>query len=200
MASMSEPVPPTPVLPYDAQVEYLSAAGTQWIETSYCPNSATVIHARYYCPHKEDTPFAVRWTGANTYDTFGVYVSTSSKTIVYYGRFSSSKYTNVSISYSQVIDLTIGLSQITANSATYNITRSEFTSSYPLFIFCMNNMGTASMGAAMQLYSLTITEGEVTVMDLIPVRNDGVGYMYDRISGQLLGNSGNGAFTYGDDV
>ena len=35
---------------------------------------------------------------------------------------------------------------------------------------------------------------------MIPVRKDGVGYMYDKISGQLFGNAaGTGAFVIGPD-
>ena len=37
-------------------------------------------------------------------------------------------------------------------------------------------------------------------VDMIPVRKDGVGYMYDKISGQLFGNAaGKGAFVIGPD-
>lgn len=38
------------------------------------------------------------------------------------------------------------------------------------------------------------------VLDLIPVRVGDVGYMYDRVSGQLFGNSGTGAFIIGPDA
>lgn len=37
--------------------------------------------------------------------------------------------------------------------------------------------------------------------DLVPVRNNGIGYLYDKVSGQLFGNANSrGAFTYGNDV
>jgi hypothetical protein len=35
-------------------------------------------------------------------------------------------------------------------------------------------------------------------MDLIPVSKNGVGYLYDRISGTLYGNKGTSSFTLGD--
>lgn len=188
-----------PVLPYDAEVEYLQSAGTQWIETDYYPNDATVIQAKYLCNKKEKAPFAVRWSGASTYDTFGAYVASTSRATIYYGRFSDNKYANINVSSASAIELTIGLNQIKLNANTANITRDSFTSTYPLFLFCMNNEGLASMGAPMLLYSLTITEGANTIMDLIPVRKSGVGYMYDKVSGNLFGNDGSGSFTYGND-
>ena len=41
-------------------------------------------------------------------------------------------------------------------------------------------------------------DGE-SICDFIPVRKDGVGYMYDRVSGMLFGNSGTGDFIIGPD-
>lgn len=37
-------------------------------------------------------------------------------------------------------------------------------------------------------------------MNLKPVRKGTAGYMYDSVSGQLLGNNGTGDFAYGNDV
>ena len=51
-----------------------------------------------------------------------------------------------------------------------------------------------------KIYNFKITVGDSLVYDLIPVRKDGVGYMYDKISKELYGNAGSGSFTYGDDV
>ena len=45
-----------------------------------------------------------------------------------------------------------------------------------------------------------VYKSDVLVLDLTPVRKAGVGYMYDRVSGLLLGNVGTGAFVYGTDV
>ena len=45
-----------------------------------------------------------------------------------------------------------------------------------------------------------VTQGHDLVLDLIPVRKNGVGYMYDRVSGQLFGNNGTSDFVVGPDV
>lgn len=45
-----------------------------------------------------------------------------------------------------------------------------------------------------------IWDGDILVLDLIPVRKGNVGYMYDRVSGQLFGNQGTGEFVLGKDV
>lgn len=51
-----------------------------------------------------------------------------------------------------------------------------------------------------RLYGAIIErEGEV-IRDYLPVRVGQVGYLYDRISGQLFGNVGSGEFILGPDV
>jgi hypothetical protein len=44
-----------------------------------------------------------------------------------------------------------------------------------------------------------IWDGESLLIHLIPVRVGQVGYMYDKISGQLFGNVGTGSFFLGLD-
>ena len=39
-----------------------------------------------------------------------------------------------------------------------------------------------------------------TIIDLIPIRKGTIGYMYDKVSGQLFGNSGSGSFILGPDL
>ena len=41
---------------------------------------------------------------------------------------------------------------------------------------------------------------KTSVLDMIPVRVGQVGYMYDRVSKTLFGNSGTGSFTLRPDV
>lgn len=49
-------------------------------------------------------------------------------------------------------------------------------------------------------YYFKLLRNNVLIFDGIPVRVGTVGYMYDRVSGQLFGNDGTGAFTLGPDV
>jgi hypothetical protein len=51
----------------------------------------------------------------------------------------------------------------------------------------------------LRIYSSKIYEGDVLVQDLIPVRKDGKGYMYDRVSKKLFSNGGTGEFIIGAD-
>lgn len=49
-------------------------------------------------------------------------------------------------------------------------------------------------------YAFKISSGGVVTHDLIPVRRGNVGYMYDRTTNKLFGNSGTGDFVLGPDV
>ena len=40
---------------------------------------------------------------------------------------------------------------------------------------------------------------DVVLIDMIPVRKDGVGYMYDKVTGNFFGNDGTGDFVVGPD-
>lgn len=53
---------------------------------------------------------------------------------------------------------------------------------------------------SLKISSIKLYIGDNLVRDYIPVRVGSVGYMYDRVSGQLFGNSGTGAFVLGADL
>lgn len=57
-----------------------------------------------------------------------------------------------------------------------------------------------TLGYKARIYGETIHTDGVLVRDFSPVRVGSVGYMYDRVSGQLFGNGGTGAFVLGPDV
>ena len=54
-------------------------------------------------------------------------------------------------------------------------------------------------GEHTKIYKFAIEENDVLLIDLIPVVKDNVGYMYDKVSGQLFGISGTGDFILGPD-
>jgi hypothetical protein len=55
-------------------------------------------------------------------------------------------------------------------------------------------------GAPARIYSWKIYSSNTLIMDLIPVRIGQIGYMYDKVSGKLFGNSGTGQFILGNDI
>lgn len=61
-----------------------------------------------------------------------------------------------------------------------------------------NNIIPADKGTG-KIYRLSISKNNALVRDLIPVRVGTTGYMYDKVSGHLFGNSGTGDFVLGPD-
>lgn len=61
---------------------------------------------------------------------------------------------------------------------------------YPAYLFTFNNKGTPyNRYGSYRVYAATFTKGDKVVMDLVPVRKGGVGYMYDRVSNRFLGKA-----------
>ena len=183
---------------YDAEIEYLESTGTQYINTKYNPNNRTVLDVAFSLDNqKGQTVCAARWTGASTYDTFGIYRASASD-IVYYGRFSSNRYLSVNF-INGINTVKMGINSVVLNGNSYSITRDSFTSTYPLYLFSFNNMGATIEAFIGKIYSFSISENDIKILDMIPVRVGNVGYLYDKVSGQLFGNKGTGSFILGPD-
>ena len=71
-----------------------------------------------------------------------------------------------------------------------------------IYLFAYNSKGTAGNTGNARIYSAQFTKGKNVVMDLIPVRKGGVGYMYDKVSETLLAKVPTAplAFTYVNDA
>lgn len=77
--------------------------------------------------------------------------------------------------------------------------RTEDVQNLPIYIFKANTASSYRI-SKLKLYHFSLFDQRGVVLNLKPVRKDGVGYMYDTVSGQLFGNSGTGAFILGPDV
>ena len=193
-------------LPYDAEVEYLQGDGVARImlDDRYSPEKKYIgigiteesytgrfagaeqgrraqyvgatsgrIEAKFDAPGKS---FIVSVDGATPYKCYDYIADGVNISISLDGNVLSSKATTVRIPY-------------VANKM-------------ELFAIRGTGSSTEIVGTWTGLcyyFKLVTVEGE-TVLDLIPVRKDGVGYMYDRVSERLYGNAaGTGAFIIGPD-
>jgi hypothetical protein len=71
------------------------------------------------------------------------------------------------------------------------------TSTYPITLF---SASAKNFHGNVRIYKCTIYLHNVKVAELIPVRLDGVGYMYDKVRGIRIGNTLSGTFTIGPDI
>ena len=176
-------------LPYDSEIEYLESTGTQMIVSNVIFKEGLHITAdALYTGDFSTTQILFApsgdggcWCGNVPTKKWGLKSS---------GVGDSSVKTRIDVYYSQRTDLYIdGVFKV------YQ-TRSV-TPSTPIAIFDRYNPGRKSKA---KLYYILIQDSNHNYLfEGIPVRVGQVGYLYDKVSGQLFGNAGTGDFVLGPD-
>ena len=195
MMMFTRPVEVEPPLPYDAQVEYLESSGTQYIDTGIVVANGEIITLTFQTVGTQNTAYF----GSRTSGTAGKCVigSGTKSTIIYaaLGKANNTKLINFDQNkHTIVLNTSTGTASIDGGSFVSVGTYSK--NNLNALLFACNQAGTPSLISSIKIYSVSIGDRA----SFIPVRKNGVGYMYDTVSGELLGNSGTGTFTYGNDV
>lgn len=207
-------------LPYDSRIEYLESTGTQWIDTNLSPNgnnsveiNANIIRINslrgIICGNFQDNTdkmifsFEIGGTTNNyagrvrsyrkinnnsandIWDSSVIPLNTKCDVTYKYVSSSSKLY---------IINNTYGTSINTASSV------GSSTTTHSLRLFLDYRNPNTAIANPIRICSMTIKINDSLVMDLIPVRKGNVGYMYDKVSGQLFGNAGTGEFILGQDI
>ena len=197
------------VLPYDAEVEYLSFDGNQYIDTLVTPNetieaeldvsisnkqgSTGLLSAResvYKQPFPYNTLSLDIWTNGsrlalNDYN----YDSGWKDTITLNTRFVTS-IRERSLYFNSTLVVQSPTTSSFSHSVTYGLLRGHL----------LNDTWDIRKGVSGNLYACKIWKNNAVARNFIPVRKDGIGYLYDKESGKLFGNSGTGNFVIGPDV
>ena len=185
--------------PYDAEVEYLESDGTQFIDIGLVPDGFTGIKVDLELTGHAGMVAGLEDTGG---DVFGIGANSSG----YYANFGSTvPYSNVNymkgtaaLNFNgdgQFIGEPDGGSTVTVSLGTL-----PFTPVGNLGLFGWWYHTNQMKFTVCKIKSFKVTQSNILLLDLIPVRVGSVGYMYDRISGTLYGNDGTGDFIVGPDV
>lgn len=189
-------------MPYDAEIEYLQSSGNQWIEIESVKYNASNSY-RIECGVMNLSTNAT-YNGWDAGGAFG---------------FMGSKFTNgngqhfgpTSVDIYADITLTINsgsssLSNMTVivNSDSYSNSRKHgslgtYASNKGYHLFAMYSKNSIAGNTSERIYYCKLFINDSLVCDLIPVRVGTTGYMYDKISRQLLANAGTGDFILGSD-
>lgn len=191
---------PTPPLPYDAEVQYLESDGASYINTGAYLNTSN-FEIGY---EQVGVGTEKHWGYGHQGVASGAWV-TVMHDIACFGQITN----NVTISPyltsgNNILKYT--QSGITVNGTTLskNLSLSGRdnlnTFAVPIFGWYDFDSRGIQYSQNYQLKSFYIKNNGTLVVDMIPVRKNGVGYMYDRVSGQLFGNAGTGSFIIGPDV
>ena len=200
---------------YDHQIEYLESTGTnnkgiQYIETGIIPDENTGIYIKVLTKgsngNNDNYIIGCRNDSNNTRWVIG-----RSNIGLYYGYGSVSgthlTFTNADNYNNLIYESKLNYLNDKKWFAKYDICTVEdqiaalsFTPQYNIRLFGSAGITADYTRAAAAIYFVKISQGSQIIMDLIPVRKDGIGYMYDKISNKLFENVGTGAFILGPDI
>lgn len=206
-------------MPYDAEVEYLEGTGTQWIDTGIkfdttkhgynvdatlindvsgtvticgiwegvwnydnlsCCMSANYLNCYFSCP-------PANFRGGNTGSALAPLNTRNSVGFINHGLSNG------------VISLTRYVNGSSSNITMTNPYIGTSVQTFPIFGVKTRGLNSVVEIPHLKLYGFKMYDGDTIIMDLIPVRVGTTGYLYDKISGQLFGNSGTGDFILGND-
>lgn len=193
-------------LAYDAEIEFLESTGTQWLDTEFYPDLSTLsceIKLRLVSSANDGLfgLFGVRAVASSdTKNNCSILTNPSKHNL----RIDWYKYLTVYADIGEDYEFSCG----TGNRVVINGTEYEETSTpkvsgysdYSFYLFATNSVGTPMALCNQRVYHAKIHDNGTLVRDLIPVRKGNIGYMYDRVSGRLFGNSGTGEFVLGPDI
>ena len=185
---------------YDAQVEYLESDGAQWIDTGISCAAATFCFEGDFSVNSLATTqgiFGCRnqdaQAGNHSYNAFVHNGGMRCDTI-------GSSSWNYSITANTPIHYIYTPTATTVNGTSQNnLTKVDCSYTFYLFNFHVPS-GAYSTGCAQKVYGWKIYVGDTLVRDYVPVRKNGVGYLFDKVSETLFGNQGSGSFAYGGDI
>ena len=181
-------------LPYDAEVEYLGSTGTQWIDTGIVPTRTTKIVFDYQLTSQ--TAGRGLFGSYKTKSSYYIYQNSATAFEVGFGGHKSNAF--MSDLYRHEIEFD-DLSVLVDGKTVYTGGSYLYTSKYTLLLFTIRSENTIYKGSSAKIFYLEIYDNGVLVRDFVPVRKGNIGYMYDRVSGQLFGNQGTGEFIIGPD-
>ena len=182
-------------LPYDAEVEYLESTGTQWVD-SLCKSTETLeFRVKLDNSKMNNSLKSLGYFGTKGYwgNLFGTY--RNKKPIIWVRP--TWRYVGEELG---MIEAYCGLDSITINGVVCQ-KEGDGGNTYGgnIEIFRGKDGCSEIKMYSMQIYDKGVSADGTLVRDFFPVRVGDVGYLYDRVSGQLFGNSGTGEFIIGPD-
>lgn len=189
--------------PYQ-RVEYLESVDNSWIDTGYIPNIPDLEIQMGFMPIQVD--FYSVWFSSysgNGSLYYGIVQKdyNADKILINYGTEDHDNDTISGIEMNTKYNIVLKDNQITINDKVYplkfNHLQYPFTTNQIRIFNRPDNPIRQIIG---RLYYFSIKSEGNKVFDLIPVRIGDEGYMYDKVSGKLFGNSGTGKFILGPDI
>jgi hypothetical protein len=201
-------------LPYDAEVEYVESTGTQYVDTGVLVDPTVhsfLLDCSFEGAFQNTNSVAfidARDTNANNPIkvvtlNFGGNANQNKTVLCWFENQGGQRN-----SFAQNFALERGALSysngvVTRNGISISVPTSSGLRERTLLLcarrYADNSTITAFGAYHVRVYGFTISSGSTLVRDFVPVRVGSVGYLFDRVSGQLFGNSGTGDFVCGPD-
>lgn len=199
-------------LPYDAEIEFLQSYGTQYIDTGIALKDIRNWMVECDIMRLNNTaieqPIFSTWTSAynetNTFIQNGYSDQVGSLDQYDHGHFTISGFIRNSVLHIKSGKDLDGIYGIGPNCRFIAIDNNLITKSLDtvstnpttLKLYCRADLAQKS---TLRIYSFQLYIDASKIIDYIPVRVGTTGYLYDKVSGELFGNQGTGAFILGPD-
>lgn len=197
------------VFGYDGEIEYLRGTGTQYIDSGIECTGDLSVRCKFRVSTDENSPLLggiynygdtyfrhhLTPNGSNGAFYFFQNNSQGSSSILYLSWITNTWYTFE-------INAELGEYEIESTSGLFTPLSSSLTThaNYGIFARISGNMAIQIRSGNNDIAFIQLSRNGVLLRDFIPVRVGQVGYMYDRVSGELFGNDGTGDFILGPDV
>lgn len=190
------------VKPYDAEIEYLESTGGNKLNATYIDTGIHLTGGSSVEIKYRATDTTLYYPGIFSSRKYPIDHTTSYTLLGYdrfdYGRSSVGNWTRDTLIHTLLCKPTgSNLSVILDGIQLKTTPLLTFTSAETTILFA--DRANVGFGGAIYYFKIWDESGKL-IFDAIPVRVGSVGYMYDKVSGTLFGNSGTGEFVLGPDV
>ena len=183
-------------LPYDAEVEYLESTGTQFIDTGAIIKYSDVAEA---VASSNNRGSIFGYANFQKQQRFNVTGGSGKFSYAYLGQ-SNTSFGNTITSYDTKYKFALGDGKFIIDGTIVGTKEyTDETLDGSLVLFARKIYAQIDDYLVGKIYSFSVKRNGVKIFDYIPVRVGTVGYMYDRVSGEFVGNLGTGDLVVGPD-
>lgn len=194
-----------PPLPYDSQIEYLESSGTQYIDSGIECTSDLSVKFKFMVPSNSNSAIC---GGISTLSSgYFRHHASPFQNNFYWIQANNKSSSSISTSWSTYtwyevdIDAVNGTYSINNSSGTFTPISTLRTTGNSFGLFGRIGGGSIALQTrSCRIAYFKLLKNGRLLRDFIPVKSEQVGYLYDKVSGELFGNSGTGSFTLGNDV
>ena len=177
-------------------VEYIQSSGTQYINTEFIPTQDSYVKIKFSSENPGNCVLGCDVAWGDDGLAIGCGYAEFADTVTNTGA-------NFSVSADVIyeVEMTSEGKLYVNGSLVWTATKTNFTTSCPLTLFCLNRGGEPREFSSVKIYFVELGKNAVAERKYIPYANSsGAGVFYDLVNGTLYENAGSGTFSVGAKV